>query len=81
MVAYLPKWYKVDELMQLVHLVRCSAPGYPEVLDYPLMWVDVPLMDLKLYHDSASGPRLLFSVFCTGSRAGLYRGKGLYVDE
>ena len=33
--------------MPVSQFVGVRRPGYPEVSDYPLMWVDVPLMDLS----------------------------------
>ena len=47
MVEYLPKWYKVEELMGLVQLVGVRRPNYPITSPYPLIWVDVPLMDIS----------------------------------
>ncbi len=47
MVAYLPKWYKIDELLQLVQFVGVRRPGYPDTSAFPIIWVDVPLMDLS----------------------------------
>lgn len=47
MVDYLPKWYKIDELMQLVQFVAVRRPGYSQETPYPVIWVDVPLMDLS----------------------------------
>lgn len=47
MVEYLPKWYKLEELMSLVQLVGVRRPNYPITSDYPLIWVDVPLMDIS----------------------------------
>lgn len=47
MVEYLPKWHRLDELLELVHLVAVRRPNYPATSPYPLIWVDVPLMDLS----------------------------------
>ncbi|MGM0239252.1 nicotinate (nicotinamide) nucleotide adenylyltransferase [Enterococcus sp. AZ103] len=46
-VAYLPKWYKIDELVQMVHFVGVSRPGYPQESNYPIIWVDVPQIQLS----------------------------------
>lgn len=47
MVEYLPKWYKIDELAQLVEFVGVNRPGYPVFSPYPIIWVDVPSMDIS----------------------------------
>ncbi len=47
MVEYLPKWYRIDELMQLVQFVGVKRPNYPEASSYPLIWVDVPEMEIS----------------------------------
>ncbi|WEG74330.1 nicotinate-nucleotide adenylyltransferase [Vagococcus intermedius] len=47
MVEYLPKWYEIEKLMSLVQLVGVRRPNYPITSEYPLIWVDVPLMDIS----------------------------------
>ncbi|MGT2948905.1 nicotinate-nucleotide adenylyltransferase [Streptococcus devriesei] len=47
MVDYLPKWYKIDELVQLVQFVGVQRPKYKAGTSYPVIWVDVPLMDIS----------------------------------
>ena len=47
MVDYLPKWHKIDELMQLVQFVGVQRPKYKAGTSYPVIWVDVPLMDIS----------------------------------
>lgn len=47
MVEYLPKWHRIDELVELVQLVGVRRPNYPQTSEYPIIWVDVPLMDLS----------------------------------
>ncbi|MDO4670284.1 MAG: nicotinate-nucleotide adenylyltransferase [Aerococcus sp.] len=42
MVEYLPKWYKIDELLKLVHFVGVKREGYSLTTDYPVITVDVP---------------------------------------
>src|SRR6476619_1163333 len=44
MIEYLPKWYRIDELLELVHFVGVNRPGYNIETDYPLITVDVPQM-------------------------------------
>ncbi|MGK0551369.1 nicotinate-nucleotide adenylyltransferase [Enterococcus faecalis] len=47
MVEYLPKWYKIDELLQLIQFVGIRRPQYSTVSPYPIIWVDVPQMDIS----------------------------------
>lgn len=47
MVEYLPKWYKVDELFKLTHFVGVRREKYPMTTKYPVIWVDVPKLDIS----------------------------------
>ncbi|APB31669.1 nicotinate-nucleotide adenylyltransferase [Vagococcus teuberi] len=47
MVDYLPKWYKIDELMKMIQFVAIKRSGFPQTSDYPLIWVDSPRMDIS----------------------------------
>ncbi|GAJ25232.1 nicotinate-nucleotide adenylyltransferase [Liquorilactobacillus sucicola DSM 21376 = JCM 15457] len=47
MVAYLPKWHKIDQLVKMVHFVGVARHGYPKTSQYPLMWVDIPLIEIS----------------------------------
>lgn len=42
MVEYLPKWYRIDELVTMVNFVGIARPGYPKTSHYPIIWVDSP---------------------------------------
>nr|WP_194949924.1 nicotinate-nucleotide adenylyltransferase [Anoxybacillus flavithermus] len=42
MVEYLPNWYRIDELVQLVQFVGVKRPGYSLRTPYPIIEVDVP---------------------------------------
>ncbi len=42
MVDYLPKWYRIDELVDLVQFVGVQRPRYKAGTSYPVIWVDVP---------------------------------------
>lgn len=44
MVEYLPKWHRIDELLELVHFVGVNRPGFNIETDYPITIVDVPQM-------------------------------------
>lgn len=42
MVMDLPNWYRIDELVQLVHFVGVNRPGYVRDSSFPIIWVDIP---------------------------------------
>lgn len=47
MVEYLPKWHRIDELVKMVQFVAIKRSGFPQTSDYPLIWVDSPLIDIS----------------------------------
>ncbi|MGX7328176.1 nicotinate-nucleotide adenylyltransferase [Enterococcus bulliens] len=47
MVEYLPKWKEIDRLLQLVHFVGIKRPGYQTTSAYPIIWIDVPLLEIS----------------------------------
>jgi len=47
MVNYLPKWHQIDELMELVTFVGVRRPEVPIDSPYPIIWIDIPLMDVS----------------------------------
>ncbi|MBM7691838.1 nicotinate-nucleotide adenylyltransferase [Peribacillus deserti] len=47
MIEYLPKWYKVDELMEMVQFVGVQRPTYKEETSFPVIMVDIPQIDLS----------------------------------
>ncbi|MEY8434796.1 nicotinate-nucleotide adenylyltransferase [Streptococcus hyointestinalis] len=47
MVAYLPKWHRISELIQMVQFVGVQRPKYKAGTSYPVIWVDVPLLDIS----------------------------------
>lgn len=48
MVAYLPKWYRINDLLHLVHFVGVKRAGYPvKSNQFPVIWVDVPYVDIS----------------------------------
>ncbi|KXT78093.1 nicotinate-nucleotide adenylyltransferase [Streptococcus sp. DD13] len=47
MVSYLPTWYRIDELVEMVQFVGIQRPRYRAGTSYPIIWVDVPLMDIS----------------------------------
>lgn len=42
MIADLPTWYRIDELVELVQFVGVERPGYEYSTNYPIIMVDVP---------------------------------------
>ena len=47
MVHDLPNWYKIDELIESVQLVGVNRLEYERKSDYPILWVDVPNVDIS----------------------------------
>ena len=47
MIEYLPKWYKIDELVKLVQFVGVERPQYKTKSSYPIVLVDVPKIDIS----------------------------------
>lgn len=47
MVEYLPKWYNIDKLVELVQFVGIKRSHYAVETPYPVLWVDVPLIDVS----------------------------------
>ncbi|QGP75399.1 nicotinate-nucleotide adenylyltransferase [Tetragenococcus halophilus] len=82
MVAYLPKWYKVDELMQLVQFVGVKRPNYPTETSYPMIWIDVPDMNISstdLRKKIAQGCSVNYLL--PENMLHYIQEKGLYLDE
>jgi nicotinate-nucleotide adenylyltransferase len=47
MIEYLPKWYKIDELVKIVTFVGVNRPTYNHASEYPIIHVDVPNIDIS----------------------------------
>lgn len=47
MIEYLPKWHKIDELLKLVEFVGVERPSYNQQTNYPILYVDVPAMNVS----------------------------------
>jgi len=47
MAEDLKNWYKIDELIQLVQFVAVNRPNYRLDTSYPVIFVDVPSIDLS----------------------------------
>lgn len=42
MVEYLPKWYKIEELLKIVSFVGVNRPNYRNETIYPISYLDIP---------------------------------------
>lgn len=42
MIEYLPAWYKIEDLMKLVHFVGVNRPDYVHSSSFPILHVPVP---------------------------------------
>jgi len=47
MIEYLPKWYRIDELVQLITFVGVNRPEYTQKTDYPILYVDTPNIEIS----------------------------------
>ncbi|MDR1521869.1 MAG: nicotinate-nucleotide adenylyltransferase [Streptococcaceae bacterium] len=47
MIEDLPRWYRINELMKLVQFVGVERFGYLKKLPSPLIWVDIPKMEIS----------------------------------
>lgn len=47
MIEYLPKWYKIDLLQNLVQFVGVKRPNYKTTTQYNVLEVDVPQFDVS----------------------------------
>lgn len=47
MVEYLPSWKDIDKLIPLVRFVGVKRPQYDLVSAYPIIYVDVPQLDIS----------------------------------
>ncbi|WP_217586770.1 nicotinate-nucleotide adenylyltransferase [Lentibacillus saliphilus] len=47
MVAYLPHWHDINKLTQLVTFVGVKRRGYELQTDYPIVQVDIPMIDIS----------------------------------
>ncbi|MFS0751375.1 nicotinate-nucleotide adenylyltransferase [Oceanobacillus sp. 1P07AA] len=47
MVEFLPKWYRINELLDIVTFVGVERPGYSLETTYPVHFVDIPTIHLS----------------------------------
>ncbi|QFT89930.1 Nicotinate-nucleotide adenylyltransferase [Bacillus sp. THAF10] len=47
MVEFLPKWYKIDQLLDIVSFVGVKRPGYTFQTSYRILEVEAPQLDIS----------------------------------
>jgi nicotinate-nucleotide adenylyltransferase len=47
MIEYLPKWYKIEELINMVTFVGVNRPKYDKKTDFPIIDIDVPNIEIS----------------------------------
>lgn len=47
MVADLPNWHEITKLQKMLTFVGVRRLGYPVASKFPILWVDVPLIDIS----------------------------------
>ncbi|MFD1066316.1 nicotinate-nucleotide adenylyltransferase [Oceanobacillus locisalsi] len=47
MVAYLPKWNRIDELMNMIHFIGVSRPGYRLETPYSVECLEIHPLDIS----------------------------------
>lgn len=47
MIEYLPKWFKIEELVKLVTFVGVNRPDYDKQSTYPIILMDVPNIEIS----------------------------------
>ncbi len=81
MVNYLPKWYRIDELVKLVQFVGVKRPGYTPKSAYPVLWVDAPMLEITstaIRERIAAGESVRYLV--PDAVAAYIKKEGLYRD-
>lgn len=47
MIEYLPKWYNIEKLSELVQFVGVNRPGHSEQTQYPIINIKIPEINLS----------------------------------
>jgi nicotinate-nucleotide adenylyltransferase len=47
MIEYLPKWYKIEELQNMVKFIGVNRPDYSHETPYDVQLIEVPAIDLS----------------------------------
>ncbi len=82
MVEYLPKWHRIAELVDMVQFVGIKRPQCANTSPYPIIWVDVPAIDISsslIRKKVAAGCSIKY--FTPDSVIDYIQEKGLYLDE
>lgn len=81
-VNYLPKWYRIDELVKLVNFVGVNRPGQKIRTNYPVTFVDVVDVDISstdIRRRLAQGKSIRYLV--PDSVAAYIFEEGLYLND
>jgi len=81
-VAYLPTWYRIEELIDLVHFVGVNRPGVNQESPYPVQWVDVPQLEISstMIRERVANHTSIRYMVPDMVAAYIFK-KGLYLDE
>lgn len=81
-VAYLPKWHRIDELVRIVNFVGVKRAGYAPESPYPIIWVDVPEIQLSSSYIRKQVKQGCSIHYLVPDRVREYiTEEGLYLDE
>ncbi|MBU8879466.1 nicotinate-nucleotide adenylyltransferase [Bacillus sp. FJAT-29790] len=47
MIEYLPKWYNIDELFDIVQFIGVRRPSYSHQSPYPILYAEVPEINIS----------------------------------
>lgn len=47
MIEYLPNWYRVEELIQMIKFVGVNRPGHSHQTKYPIQFIEIPDINLS----------------------------------
>lgn len=47
MIEFLPKWHKIDQLIELVQFVGVKRTGFESDTEYPVIEVDAPIFEVS----------------------------------
>lgn len=47
MIEYLPKWYKIDQLLKLIQFVGVNRPNHSQKTEYPILHVTIPDINIS----------------------------------
>ncbi|WP_175990969.1 nicotinate-nucleotide adenylyltransferase [Bacillus sp. Marseille-Q1617] len=47
MIEYLPKWFRIEELIDMVHFIGVNRPAYSHQTPYDMRFVEVPSLSIS----------------------------------